>query len=172
MNLHTTGDHELGGNILHALGKPLCSRDNKRQQTLLLVFLHTGQLRHCQPGQPRAICEKAVNGRCRGLCGPLVTQLLRAPPLACKIIQTPAFPAHSLRYQEGPPINRLSGQSLRAEGCWVELDKLHVGHGCLGAVRHGHAIACRHTRIGGDWVHLQVCLVLVGGTRAPVDIKT
>ncbi len=35
----------------------------------------------------------------------------------------------------------------------MELDEFHVGHGALGAVHHGNAVARCHERVGGGLVH-------------------
>lgn len=85
----------------------------------------------------------------------------RQLPVACKVVQAAALAAHGLGNEKSAPIDGLAGQGGRAKGRRVELHKLHVGHGCLGAVRHSHAIPGGDTRICGDWVDLQCMAGLI-----------
>lgn len=69
--------------------------------------------------------------------------------------QAAALAAHGLGDEEGAPgRGRRAGRPGRPEGGWVELHKLHVGHGRLGPEGHGHAVAGGDRRVGRQRVRL------------------
>ena len=67
---------------------------------------------------------------------------------AVRQTQNAAITTHSLGDEEG----RMGFARMIKSG-WVELDKLHVGHGTLGTVNHRLAITSSDDRVGGSLIN-------------------
>lgn len=76
-------------------------------------------------------------------------------PVAGQVEQAAALAAHSLRDEERAAWRAWRSRAgRRPERGGVELHKLHVGHGRLGAEGHGHAVARGDRGVGRQRVHL------------------